>query len=140
MSGSLNKVIIIGRLGKDPEIRSTQSGQRIANLSVATSEVWRDKATGEKREKTEWSRVVIFNENLVSVAEKYLQKGALVYLEGKLQTRKWTDQSGQEKYATEVVLQAFDSKLVMLSSSDRDDEQDEPAKASAPVLDDEIPF
>jgi single-strand DNA-binding protein len=114
MAGSVNKVILVGNLGKDPEIRRTQDGRPIANLSVATSETWRDKATGERKEKTEWHRVVIFNEGLAKVAEQYLKKGAKVYLEGQLQTRKWTDQSGAEKYTTEVVLQGFNSNLTML--------------------------
>ncbi len=114
MAGSINKVILVGNLGKDPEIRRTQDGRPIANLSVATSETWRDKATGERKEKTEWHRVVIFNEGLAKVAEQYLKKGAKVYIEGSLQTRKWTDQSGVEKYSTEVVLQGFNSNLTML--------------------------
>ncbi len=109
MAGSVNKVILIGNLGKDPEIRRTQDGRPIANLSVATSETWRDKATGERREKTEWHRVVIFNEGLSKIAEQYLKKGSKVYLEGSLQTRKYTDQQGVEKYSTEVVLQGFNS-------------------------------
>jgi single-strand DNA-binding protein len=116
MAGSVNKVILVGNLGKDPEIRRTQDGRPIANLSVATSETWRDKATGERKEKTEWHRVVIFNEGLCKVAEQYLKKGAKVYIEGQLQTRKWTDQSGVEKYSTEVVLQGFNSTLTMLDS------------------------
>lgn len=114
MAGSVNKVILVGNLGKDPEIRRTQDGRPIANLSVATSETWRDKATGERKEKTEWHRVVIFNEGLCKIAEQYLKKGAKVYIEGALQTRKWTDQSGVEKYSTEVVLQGFNSTLTML--------------------------
>jgi single-strand DNA-binding protein len=114
MAGSVNKVILVGNLGKDPEIRRTQDGRPIANLSVATSETWRDKATGERKEKTEWHRVVIFNEGLCKVAEQYLKKGAKVYIEGQLQTRKWTDQSGADKYSTEVVLQGFNSNLTML--------------------------
>jgi single-strand DNA-binding protein len=114
MAGSVNKVILVGNLGKDPEIRRTQDGRPIANLSVATSESWRDKATGERKEKTEWHRVVIFNEGLCKVAEQYLKKGAKVYIEGALQTRKWTDQAGVEKYSTEVVLQGFNSTLTML--------------------------
>ncbi|MDI4232250.1 single-stranded DNA-binding protein [Bradyrhizobium sp. 31Argb] len=114
MAGSVNKVILVGNLGKDPEIRRTQDGRPIANLSVATSETWRDRATGERKEKTEWHRVVIFNEGLAKVAEQYLKKGAKVYVEGQLQTRKWTDQSGVEKYSTEVVLQGFNSNLTML--------------------------
>jgi single-strand DNA-binding protein len=114
MAGSVNKVTLIGNLGRDPEIRSLQDGNKVANLSVATSENWRDKASGERRERTEWHRVVIFNERLIDVVEKYLKKGAKVYLEGALQTRKWTDQSGAEKYTTEVVLQRFRGELVML--------------------------
>ena len=114
MAGSVNKVILVGNLGADPEIRRTQDGRPIANLSIATSETWRDKTTGERKEKTEWHRVVIFNEGLCKVAEQYLKKGAKVYIEGALQTRKWTDQSGVEKYSTEVVLQGFNSTLTML--------------------------
>src|ERR1700743_3499911 len=114
MAGSINKGILVGNLGKDPEIRRTQDGRAIANLSVATSETWRDKATGERKEKTEWHRVVIFNEALCKVAEQYLKKGAKVYIEGAIQTRKWTDQSGVEKYSTEIVLQGFNSNLTML--------------------------
>ena len=107
MAGSVNKVILVGNLGKDPEIRRTQDGRPIANLRIATSESWRDKTTGEKREKTEWHSVVIFNENLCKVAEQYLRKGSKVYIEGALQTRKWQDQDGQDRYSTEVVLQGF---------------------------------
>lgn len=114
MAGSVNKVILVGNLGADPEIRRTQDGRPIANLRIATSETWRDKASGERREKTEWHRVVIFNEGLCRVAEQYLKKGAKVYLEGQLQTRKWQDQSGQDRYSTEVVLQGFNSQLTML--------------------------
>lgn len=114
MAGSVNKVILIGNLGADPEIRRTQDGRPIANLRIATSETWRDKNTGERKEKTEWHRVVIFNEGLCKIAEQYLKKGAKVYIEGALQTRKWTDQSGVEKYSTEVVLQGFNSTLTML--------------------------
>jgi single-strand DNA-binding protein len=114
MAGSVNKVILVGNLGKDPEIRAMQNGGRVANLSVATSETWKDKNSGERKEKTEWHRVVIFNDNLVRVVEQYLKKGSKVYLEGSLQTRKWTDQSGQEKYSTEVVLQGFNGNLTML--------------------------
>src|SRR5436189_4898764 len=114
MAGSVNKVILIGNLGKDPEIRRTQDGRPVAKLSVATSETWRDKATGERRERTEWHRVVIFNEGLCRIAEQYLKKGSKVYLEGQLQTRKWQDQSGQDRYSTEVVLQGFNSNLTML--------------------------
>ena len=114
MAGSVNKVILVGNLGRDPEIRRTQDGRPIANLSVATSENWRDKATGERREKTEWHRVVIFNEGLCKIVEQYLKKGSKVYLEGQLQTRKYTDKDGVEKYSTEVVLQGFNSVLTML--------------------------
>ena len=114
MAGSVNKVILIGNLGADPEIRRTQDGRPIANLRIATSESWRDKNTGERREKTEWHRVVIFNEGLCRIAEQYLKKGSKVYIEGALQTRKWTDKDGIEKYSTEVVLQGFNSQLTML--------------------------
>jgi len=114
MAGSVNKVILIGNLGRDPEVRQTQDGSPVVNLSVATSETWRDKASGERRERTEWHRVVIFNERLAEVAQKYLKKGSKVYVEGQLQTRKWTDQSGQDKYTTEVVLSRFRGELTML--------------------------
>ena len=114
MAGSVNKVILVGNLGKDPEIRSTNDGTKVASLSVATSENWKDRGTGERRERTEWHRVVIFNDRLVEVAERFLKKGAKVYLEGALQTRKWTDNSGQERYTTEVVLQKFRGELTML--------------------------
>jgi len=114
MAGSVNKVILVGNLGRDPEIRSLNSGERVANLSLATSETWRDKATGERKEKTEWHRVVIFNDNIVKVCENYLKKGSTVYVEGQLQTRKWTDQQGVEKYSTEVVIQKFKGELTML--------------------------
>jgi single-strand DNA-binding protein len=114
MAGSVNKVILIGNLGADPEVRRMQDGRPVVNLRVATSESWRDKATGERKEKTEWHRVVIFNEGLAKIAEQYLKKGSKVYLEGALQTRKWQDQQGQDKYTTEVVLQGFNSALTML--------------------------
>ena len=156
MAGSVNKVILIGNLGRDPEIRSTQDGVRIANLSVATSETWRDRSTGERRERTEWHRVVIFNERLSEVAEKYLRKGSKVYLEGQLQTRKWTDQSGQERYTTEVVLGRFRGELTMLDTrgggggdfqgggGDFGSDSSGGGGGSAPPsrndLDDEIPF
>lgn len=120
MAGSVNKVILVGNLGRDPEIRHTQSNQKIVHLSIATSERWKDRQTGEQRERTEWHRVVIFNENLADVAERYLQKGRSVYIEGQLQTRKWTDQSGQEKYTTEIVLTRFRGELVLLGGG-RDD-------------------
>jgi single-strand DNA-binding protein len=114
MAGSVNKVILVGNLGADPEVRRTQDGRPIVNLRVATSDTWRDKATGERRERTEWHRVVIFSEGLAKVAEQYLKKGSKVYLEGSLQTRKWQDKDGQDRYATEVVLQGFNSQLTML--------------------------
>jgi len=116
MSGSVNKVILVGNLGRDPEIRTMQNGNRVANLSVATSERWFDKRANERREKTEWHRVVIFDEKLIDVVEQYVHKGSKIYLEGQIQTRKWTDQSGVEKYSTEVVLQRFRGVLTMLDS------------------------
>lgn len=158
MAGSVNKVILVGNLGKDPEIRSLGSGDRVANLTIATSETWRDKATGERKEKTEWHRVVIFNDNLVKVAEQYLRKGSSVYIEGSLQTRKWTDNSGQEKYSTEIVLQKFRGELTMLGGRGGGEvERDEggsygggggfqrtqpsgPRESFSADLDDEIPF
>ena len=154
MAGSVNKVILVGNLGRDPEIRSMQSGDKVANLSLATSERWRDRNTGEMHERTEWHRVVIFDQNIVGVVERYLQKGRKIYLEGELQTRKYTDQSGVEKYSTEVVLRRFRSQLIMLDGrGDAVGEGDrEPAGAGAsaggpPVggggpadLDDDIPF
>ena len=147
MAGSVNKVILVGNLGRDPEIRSTQDGQRIANLNLATSESWRDKMSGERKEKTEWHRVVIFNERLTELAEKYLRKGSKVYVEGQLQTRKWTDQQGQEKYSTEVVLQRFRGELVMLDSRgeggatrERVGASDAPASFQRDEMEDEIPF
>ena len=117
MAGSVNKVILVGNLGRDPEIRSTNDGTRIANLNLATSESWRDRTSGERRERTEWHRVVIFNERLVEIAEKYLRKGSKIYVEGAMQTRKWTDQQGQERYSTEVVLQRFRGELTMLDGA-----------------------
>ena len=152
MAGSVNKVILIGNLGRDPEVRHTNEGVPIVNMSLATSESWRDRASGERRERTEWHRVVIFNEKLGEIAQKYLRKGSKVYLEGQLQTRKWTDQSGIEKYSTEVVLNRFRGELTMLdtrgggdSYGEQYDESQAPAPASAPAgsgddLDDEIPF
>ena len=160
MTGSVNKVILIGNLGADPEIRRTQDGRPIANLRVATSETWRDRATGERRERTEWHRVVIFSEGLCRVVEQYLKKGAKVYIEGSLQTRKWQDQSGQDRYSTEVVLQGFNSQLTMLDRlgagalSDVGNEAGSDFGAAGPTparkpamagagggdLDDEIPF
>ncbi len=114
MAGSVNKVILVGNLGRDPEIRTTNDGTKVANLSLATSESWRDRNSGERRERTEWHRVVIFNDRLVDVVEKYLNKGSKIYVEGQLQTRKWTDRDGQERYTTEVVLQRFRGELTML--------------------------
>lgn len=114
MAGSVNKVILVGNLGRDPEVRTMQNGNPVVNLSIATSESWKDRSTGERRDRTEWHRVVIFNENLARVAQNYLKKGSKVYLEGQLQTRKWTDQSGMEKYTTEIVLQAYRGELTML--------------------------
>ena len=153
MAGSVNKVILVGNLGADPEVRRTQDGRPIVNLRVATSDTWRDKATGERREKTEWHSVVIFNENLCRIAEQYLKKGSKVYLEGSLQTRKWEDQSGQERYTTEVVLRRFRGQLTMLDSrggggeSYPQDMGSSGGMSSGPMggppgndLDDEIPF
>jgi single-strand DNA-binding protein len=161
MAGSVNKVILVGNLGADPEVRRMQDGRPVVNLRVATSENWRDKATGERREKTEWHRVVIFNEGLAKVAEQYLKKGSKIYIEGALQTRKWTDQQGVERYSTEVVLQGFNSALTMLDRAGGErggdmnqDSSDfgssrpaarQPAMAGAGAgkrgdLDDEIPF
>jgi single-strand DNA-binding protein len=144
---SVNKVILVGHLGADPEIRNTQDNRAIANLRVATSQSWKDKHTGERREKTEWHRVVIFSEGLAKVARDYLRKGSKVYLEGQLQTRKWTDQGGQERYSTEVVLQGFNAALVMLGSPRKeqdersaDDSYDSAIAYQQPAeLDDEIP-
>lgn len=116
MAGSVNKVIIVGGLGRDPEVRFTNDGYKIVNMSVATSESWKDRQTGEKREKVEWHKVVIFNERIADIAEKYLKKGSSVYIEGSLQTRKWTDQNGAEKYTTEIVLQKYRGELTLLGS------------------------
>ena len=149
MAGSVNKVILVGNLGKDPEVRRLTSGDPVVNLSIATSESWRDKASGEKKEKTEWHRVVIFNKNLADVAEKYLKKGAKVYVEGQLQTRKWTDKDGAEKYSTEVVLQNFRGELTMLDGRTGGGEGgggsgrgagEAPASFQRDEMDDEIPF
>ncbi|MEE8172515.1 MAG: single-stranded DNA-binding protein [Alphaproteobacteria bacterium] len=154
MAGSVNKVILVGNLGRDPEARQMQDGNTVVNLSLATSESWRDKSTGERREKTEWHRVVIFNERLTDVAQKYLRKGSKIYIEGQLQTRKWTDQSGAEKYSTEVVLQRFRGELQMLdrageggggeynqdSASDGASGGSDSGAPSGGNLDDDIPF
>jgi single-strand DNA-binding protein len=117
MAGSVNKVILVGNLGKDPEVRTTQDGQKIVNLTLATSDTWNDRQTGERKERTEWHRVVIFNDRVGDVAERFLRKGRKVYVEGSLQTRKWTDQSGQERYSTEVVIGRFKGELVLLDSN-----------------------
>jgi single-strand DNA-binding protein len=149
MAGSVNKVVLIGNLGRDPETKRLTSGDPVVNLSIATSESWRDKASGERKERTEWHRVVIFNENLAKVAEQYLRKGSKVYLEGQLQTRKYTDKDGAEKYSTEIVLQRFRGELVMLDGRAEGDRAERPAMAGAAEapkrfergeLDDEIPF
>jgi single-strand DNA-binding protein len=144
----VNKVILVGNLGADPEVRATNDGRQIVNLRLATSESWKDKASGERRERTEWHRVVIFNDNLGKIAAQYLRKGSKVYIEGQLQTRKWTDQAGQDKYATEVVLQQYRGELTMLDSPARPASMDPWAPGEGkPVpsnlketLDDEIPF
>ena len=133
---SVNKVILIGNLGRDPEVRSMSSGDPVVNLSLATSERWKDKSSGEQREKTEWHRVVVFDERLCDVAQKYLRKGSKIYIEGQLQTRKWTDQQGVEKYSTEVVLKRFNGVLTMRDS--RSDQSEQPAPQVS--LDDDIPF
>ncbi len=156
MAGSVNKVILVGNLGADPEIRQTKDGRPVAQLSIATSENWKDRNTGERREKTEWHRVVIFSEGLCRVAENYLRKGSKVYIEGQLQTRKWQDQSGADKYTTEIVLQGFNSTLTMLDSraggdnmgasgnfgqsSPMDTGSSAPARDFSRDLDDEVPF
>lgn len=162
MAGSVNKVILVGNLGADPEVKSMQSGDKVVNLSLATSESWKDKNSGEKQERTQWHRIVIWNQNLVTVAERYLKKGAKIYIEGQLETRKWTDQSGVEKYSTEVVLRPYRGELTMLDSKggggssfqDNNMNQDYsagPSQSSAPArgaqqtqrvdeLEDEIPF
>lgn len=143
----VNKAIILGTLGRDPEIRSTNTGQVVATLSVATSERWKDKNTGERRERTEWHRVTIWDQNLAQIAEQYLRKGTKVYLEGRIETRKWQDQSGQDRYSTEVVLRPFQSSLQMLGGGRGGDDaprqeerREEPQRSTAQELDDEIPF
>lgn len=139
MSGSVNKVILIGNLGRDPEIRTTQSGTKVANLNLATAESWKDKSSGERKEKTEWHRVVIFG-SLAEIAEKYLTKGSKVYVSGSLQTRKWTDQSGVEKYSTEIVLQGFGGELTMLDSPKGDKPVADHGRATAAQPDDDMPW
>lgn len=159
MAGSVNKVILIGNLGRDPEVRTFQNGGKVCNLRIATSESWRDRNTGERRERTEWHSVAIFNENLANLAERYLKKGSKVYIEGKLETRKWQDQSGQDRYSTEVVLRPYGGEITFLDSRDSGDQgrgyggdqgggyggssqsggyDNAPAPASG--IDDEIPF
>ena len=152
MAGSLNKVLLIGRLGNDPEIKQMSNGKNVARLSVATSETWKDKNSGERKEKTEWHRVVIFNEGLVGVVQQYLKKGSQVYIEGQIQTTKYTDNNGQEKYSTQIILQGYNSTLTMLSSSnsggkieDNSMNQDSSSlpsdnNVSSNELDDEVPF
>ncbi len=152
MAGSVNKVILVGNLGRDPEIRSMQSGDRVANLSLATSDRWKDKQTGDMQERTEWHRVVVFDQMIVDVVEKYLAKGRKVYIEGELQTRKWTDQAGVEKYSTEVVLRRFRGQLIMLdsrgegagasagSASSNGSERAPMPQPAGTDLDDDIPF
>ena len=150
MAGSLNKVMLIGNVGKDPEIRSTGEGKEIANFSLATSESWKDRATGERRDRTEWHRIVIFNDGLVGIVKNYVKKGSKIFIEGNLQTRKWVDNTGQEKYTTEVVLQNFSSSLTLLDSRGGSEdgasfESSAPKKEAVKAfshdeLDDEIPF
>lgn len=157
MAGSINKVILVGNLGRDPEVRATQDGREICNLAIATSESWKDRNTGERKEKTEWHRVVIFNENLTRIAKEYLRKGSKVYIEGQLQTRKWTDKDGLEKYSTEIVLQNFNGNLTLLDgkpgaggersgggdygqSSGYNSPAPQRARVAEAELDDEIPF
>ncbi len=158
MAGSVNKVILVGNLGADPEIRNMQDGRPVCNLRIATSESWRDKSSGERRERTEWHRVVIFNEGLCRIAEQYLKKGAKVYIEGQIQTRKWQDQSGQDRYSTEIVLHGFNSTLTMLDSRNAgsggggggdfggssgggyDQSAGSPSGGGGAPIDDEIPF
>ena len=149
MAGSLNKVLLIGRLGADPEIKQMVNGKSVARLSLATSQTWKDKNTGEKKEKTEWHRIVVFNEGLVNVVQQYLKKGAQVYVEGQLSSRKWKDeQSGQDKYTTEILIQGYNSSLTMLGSSNQNSIPSQDAKqniddnniASQDNLDDDIPF
>jgi single-strand DNA-binding protein len=145
MAGSVNKVILVGNLGKDPEVRTTQDGSKVVNFSVATSEFWKDKTSGDKKEKTEWHRVVVFNTNLCDICEKYLHKGSKVYLEGQLQTRKWQDQSGVERYVTEVVLGRFRGEMALLDRSEGAGSGFPPPlldekNGSATPIDDDIPF
>ena len=149
MAGSVNKAIIVGNVGKDPEVRSTNDGREIATLTVATSESWKDKSTGEKKEKTEWHRVVIFNDGLVNLVKNYVKKGSKLYIEGALHTRKWTDKDGVERYTTEIVLQGFGSVITMLdknnggggnNSSESNDQPQQSSPSNSDQLDDEVPF
>ena len=143
MAGSVNKVILIGNLGRDPEVRSTQDGNKIVQLSLATSESWTDKRSGEKRERTEWHRIVVFKDQIADVAERYLTKGAKIYVEGQLQTRKWTDQSGEDRYATEIVLQKYRGEMTMLSSAASQNGGTSRSSGGGPAggdSEDEIPF
>lgn len=141
MAGSVNKAIVVGNLGRDPELRRLQSGDRVATLSLATSEIWRDKASGERKERTEWHRVVIFNDGLAGVAEQYLRKGSRVYVEGSIQTRKWQDQSGAERYSTEIVLGRFNGQLVLLDRAEGGTSSTRRPEPPPPNdLDDDIPF
>lgn len=154
MAGSVNKVILIGHLGRDPEVRSFQNGNKVCNLRLATSESWRDKQSGEKRERTEWHQIAIFNEPLVKIAEQYLRKGSKVYIEGQLETRKWQDQSGADRYSTEVVLRPFNGSITLLDKRDGQGSDDRGqsqggygggsgyggSTGGAPDMDDEIPF
>ena len=148
MAGSVNKVILIGNLGRDPDVRSMKNGDKIVNLSIATSEKWKDKNSGEQREKTEWHRVAIFNEHLARIAEQYLSKGSTIYIEGQLQTRKWQDQSGQDKYTTEVVLQRYRGELALLGGAGGGSQGGGGSRGGGggsqgggdPIPDDEIPF
>ena len=136
---SVNKAILVGRVGKDPEVRSMSSGDRVASFSLATAETWKDKSTGERKEKTEWHNVVIFNDGLVKVAENYLRKGSKVYIEGAIQTRKWTDKDGNERYSTEIVLQRYGGQLVLLGDKSGERSHDS-APAADSVIDDDLPF
>ena len=152
MAGSVNKVILVGNLGKDPEVRMTQEGAKIVTFSIATSEYWKDRETQERKDRTEWHRVVIFNEKLADVADKYLRKGSKIYLEGQLQTRKWTDQTGQEKYTTEVIIPRFRGEMTMLDSArsqgaggetngfDMSPSSGRESFPSTDVIDDDVPF
>lgn len=146
MAGSINKVMLIGNLGKDPEIRTTTDGREIASFSLATSESWKDKATGERKDKTEWHRIVVFKEGVVGIVKSYVKKGTKLYIEGQLQTRKWVDSAGQEKYTTEVVLQGFNSNLILLDNKGVNSDFHSPSSGGATnnfdesAIDDEIPF